>query len=106
MQLEKHEGEKGQPDFTEGLKHGVLSSPSGVVVSLCRKSSTVQMSLLLQEGKGQGTSLKEWHSPCGHSKTWLQKDFPGGPEAKNPPANAGHKGSIPGPGRLRVPRGN
>ena len=36
VQLEKHEGEQGQPDFTEGLKHGVLSSPSGVVVSPCR----------------------------------------------------------------------
>ena len=31
-------------------------------------------------------------------------DFPGGP-VKNPPASAGDKGLIPGPGRLHMPRG-
>ena len=30
-------------------------------------------------------------------------DFPGGPVVKNPPANAGDRGSIPGPGRSHVP---
>ena len=29
-------------------------------------------------------------------------DFPGGPGVKNPPANAGDTGSIPGPGRIHV----
>ena len=33
-------------------------------------------------------------------------DFPGGPAFKNPPANAGDMGSIPGPGRSRLWRGN
>ena len=32
--------------------------------------------------------------------------FPGGPEIKNPPANAGDMGSIPDPGRSHMTRGN
>ena len=28
------------------------------------------------------------------------RDFPGGSVVKNPPANAGDTGSVPGPGRL------
>jgi len=32
--------------------------------------------------------------------------FPGGPVVKNPPANAGDTGSIPGPGRSHMPRRN
>ncbi|KAJ8790001.1 hypothetical protein J1605_004753 [Eschrichtius robustus] len=34
------------------------------------------------------------------------RDFPGGVVVKNPPANAGDRGSIPGPGRSHVPRSN
>ena len=34
------------------------------------------------------------------------QDFPGGPVVKNLPANAGDMGSIPGPGRLHMLRGN
>ena len=34
------------------------------------------------------------------------KDFPGGPVVKNSPAKAGDMGSIPGPGRSHMPRGN
>ena len=33
-------------------------------------------------------------------------DFPGGAVVKNPPANAGHVGSSPGPGRSHMPRTN
>ena len=33
-------------------------------------------------------------------------DFLGGPVVKNPPANAGDSGSIPGPGRFHRPRSN
>ena len=33
-------------------------------------------------------------------KKW--RDFSGGPVVKNPPANAGDRGSIPGPGRLHM----
>ena len=36
-----------------------------------------------------------WISPCIKVDLW---DFPGGPLVKDPPANAGHVGSIPGPG--------
>ena len=31
------------------------------------------------------------------------RDFPGGAVVKNPPANAGDTGSIPGPGRSHMP---
>ena len=33
-------------------------------------------------------------------------DFPGGAVVKNPPANAGDTGSIPGLGRYHMPRSN
>ena len=33
-------------------------------------------------------------------------DFPGGPVVKNPPANAGDTGLIPGPGRFHTLQGN
>ena len=33
-------------------------------------------------------------------------DFPGGPVVRNPPANAGDIGSIPGPGRFHMPSNN
>ena len=33
-------------------------------------------------------------------------DFPGGTVVKNPPANAGDKGSSPGPGRSHMLRSN
>ena len=39
-----------------------------------------------------------WECPC-----W---GFPGGPVVKNPPANAGDMGSIPGSGRSHVMQGN
>ena len=32
------------------------------------------------------------------------RGFPGGSVVKNPPANAGDKGLIPGPGRSHLPR--
>ena len=32
--------------------------------------------------------------------------FPGGAVVKNPPANAGDRGSSPGPGRFHMPRSN
>ena len=34
----------------------------------------------------------------------LLRDFPGGTVVKNPPANAGDTGSIPGPGRSHMGR--
>ena len=33
-------------------------------------------------------------------------DFPGGAVVKNPPANAGDRGSSPGPGRAHMPQSN
>ena len=34
------------------------------------------------------------------------RDFSGSQVVKNPPANAGDAGSIPGPGRSHMPRNN
>jgi len=34
------------------------------------------------------------------------QDFPSGPVVKNPLANAGCVGLIPGPGRVHLPQGN
>jgi len=34
------------------------------------------------------------------------RDFLGGPVVKNPPANVGDTGSIPGPGRCHMPWSN
>ena len=44
-------------------------------------------------------------------RTWQTErrkdgDFPGGPVVRSPPANAGDLGSIPGPGRFYLLRGN
>ena len=36
----------------------------------------------------------------------INRDFPRGAVVKNPPANAGDTGSIPGPGRSHMPRSN
>ena len=33
-----------------------------------------------------------------------QRDFPGGAVVKNPPANSGDTGSIPGGGRSHIPQ--
>ena len=38
-------------------------------------------------------------------KSYIQ-DLPAGPVVKNPPANAGDMGSIPGLGRSHMPRGD
>ena len=37
---------------------------------------------------------------------WGVQGFPGGAGVKNPPANAGDKGSSPGLGRSHMPRSN
>ena len=41
-----------------------------------------------------------------HSFITLYRGFPGGPVIKDPPANAGVMGSIPGLGKSHVPRSN
>ena len=42
----------------------------------------------------------------GRNKDVDLEGFPGGAVVKNPPANAGDRGSSPGPGRSHVPRSN
>ena len=43
--------------------------------------------------------ISEW---IFHNLIAYLSDFPRGPVVKNPPANAGDMGSIPGPGRFHV----
>ena len=40
------------------------------------------------------------------SRSNNDRDFPGGTVVKNPPANAGDRGSSPGPGRSHMPWSN
>ena len=51
---------------------------------------------LLSAGRGQETEQVKA----------MARDFPGGPVGKNPTADAGDVGSIPGLGRWHVLRGN
>ena len=37
---------------------------------------------------------------------YSEGDFPGGTVVKNPPANTGDRGSIPGPGGSHMPQSN
>ena len=68
-------------------------------------------------GKGVENYLKgEFDSPSEVSPYFVnnlygntkdsEKDFPGGPMVKNPPAKAGNTGSIPGQERFHVPWSN
>ena len=41
-----------------------------------------------------------------NNKKNQDRDFPGGAVVKNPPANAGDMGSIPGPGRSHMLQSN
>ena len=50
-----------------------------------------------------GTQATSYYSAIKRNEA---RDFPGGTEDKNPPANAGDMGLIPGPGRVHMPQGN
>ena len=52
---------------------------------------------------GREGSKGDWRHYFFKIKRW---GFPGGAVVKNPPANAGDTGSIPGPGRSHMPRSN
>ena len=47
-----------------------------------------------------------WSTEVGADKNAYLRDFPGGAVVKNPPANAGDMGSIPGPGGSHMPQSN
>ena len=57
--------------------------------------------------KNQAVSRNS-RSPGHHYKKKKKSDldFPGGPVVKNPPANAGNMGMIPGSGRFHMLEGN
>ena len=50
------------------------------------------------EVKAQNEWKDEMH------KKWMKLDRPGGEAGKNPPASAGGKGSVSGPGRFCIPQ--
>ena len=74
---------------------GALHSSGGKGVPLQWRGSTHQCMLEGSRSAAGSNALKPFH-----------EDFPAGPVVKNPPANAGDMGSIPGPGRCHTPRGN
>ena len=53
---------------------------------------------------------KTWKQPkCSSAGEWIKRcdiEFPCGLVVKNPPANAGVVGSVPGSGRSHMPRSN
>ena len=48
----------------------------------------------------------EEDEPAKKAKKEWPEGFPGGAVVRNPPANAGDTGSIPGPGRSHMPQSN
>ena len=64
--------------------------------------------IFANEETNKGLISKICKQPCSsiskkqttQSKNRQKRDFPGGTEVKNPPANAGDTGSSPGPGRF------
>lgn len=48
-------------------------------------------------------SMNTTGEECFRQRNRLLQGFSGGPVVKDPPAKAGDTGSIPGPGRSRVP---
>ena len=54
-----------------------------------------------RETIGSKPALQE--DSVSHKKSKNSGDFPGGPVVKNPPANAGDTGLIPGPGGSHGP---
>ena len=59
---------------------------------------------MIENNRAEGLVWMEWSD----SHIWTEtKDFPGGPVPKNPPANAGDTGLIPGPGKShKMPQGS
>ena len=51
-------------------------------------------------------SVRLLHDPNLCSKKQWRRALPGGPVVKNPLARAGDMGSVPGPGKFHMPRGN
>ena len=51
-----------------------------------------------------GKAFNGIHNFMGTQAIKLNQGFPGGAVVKNPPANAGDTGSIPGLGRSHMPR--
>ena len=73
------------------------------------------MKLILLELQGQSNKstiiVRDFSTPLSileksNRQKKISRDFPGGAVVKNPPANAGDTGSIPGPGRSHMPRSN
>ena len=57
----------------------------------------------------RGKKKKKERKKLNGRKPWYltkERDFPGGTVVKNPPADAGDTGLIPGPGRSHMPRSN
>ena len=65
----------------------------------CRMTSALYFRTTTEQ-KHIWNNSDQWINP--RLKEKAGEDFPGGPVVKNPPANAGDTGSIPGPGKFQV----
>ena len=74
-----------------------------MVCQLCMYHYTVSITVLDIYFNSSFFCIVKLLLPAKKKVCW---DFPGGTVVKNPPANAGDKGSIPGPGRSHMPRSN
>ena len=86
----------GLPSWVQWLR---LCAPNagdlGVISAQGTGSHMLQVGVCMPQLKIACAATKEIHT-----------DFPGGPVVRNPLANAGDTGSIPGPGRFDMPWGN
>ena len=76
-------------DLEVSMQHVSLENAAAKVGAYCiRLLWTWLISCLSLLGLGNGIKT--------------ESDFPGGPVVENPPANAGDRGSIPGPARTHI----
>ena len=113
----------GQDQLRGRPTHSTLLTFHGVFIGLLGILNVKDLSHLLndlstemgRQSVGGGWECIEADLPAalggGKKLTLLRQqmtneDFAGGPVVKNPPANSGDTGSIPGPGRFHMPQGN
>ena len=76
-----------------------------LLMKVKEKSEKAGLKLTIQKTKITASGpITSWQ--IGGETVETVRDFPGGPEFKNLPANAGDMGSIPGPGISHMPQDN
>ena len=92
--------------WTSLCKQVVVLSPFTILENITHSISQKMIEFLtnwLLPALKSTSKIEQWSEHYQKSKG---RDFPGGAMVKNPPANAGDTGLIPGPGRSHMPRSN